>query len=181
MTLLDRGDWITTYTGKFFPNDPQENEINIETIAHALSNLCRFGGHINEFYSVAQHCVLCSYVAPKEYKLEALLHDASEAYLVDIPRPIKQMLPDYKSIELKVEKVIASKFNLPFPISFIVKDIDNRMLVTEASALLNGLDNPWWLDSRYPKIYSQDQIKIDPWSPKLAEEIFMDAYNEYTR
>lgn len=174
--MIDRGDYIQTYSVNFYPLDPREDDIDIETVAHALSNLCRFGGHCNEFYSVAQHCVLCSYVAPNEFKLEALLHDASEAYLVDIPRPIKRMLPDYQSMEQGVEKIIASKFGLPFPMSPVIKEIDNRMLVTEANALLHTRCGAWWLADYYPKMYD---MQIIPMNPNMAEQEFLRCYNEY--
>lgn len=178
--MTDRGDYISTYGGNFYPLDPREDEIELTTVAHALSNLCRFGGHIYEFYSVAQHCVLCSMVAPKEFKLEALLHDASEAYLVDIPRPIKRMLPDYQAMEQNVERVIASKFGLPFPMSPIIKEIDTRMLITEAAALLNPENGEWWLADHYPKMYDISEIQIRPWDPKTSEDVFLKYYNEYT-
>lgn len=178
--LTCRGDWISTYSGKFFPLDPKEDDIHIETIAHALSMLCRFGGHINEFYSVAQHSVLCSDMVPKDYKLEALLHDASEAYLVDMPRPIKGMLPDYKSLERSIELVIASKFKLPTPMSSIIKIVDNRMLITEANHLLNESGGAWWKDPNNPNYCEMFDIEINPWDPTTAKINFMNAYYEYT-
>lgn len=175
--MVDRGDWIHTFTGRFFPLDPHESEIDIETIAHALSNLCRFGGHVNRFYSVAQHSVLCSRMAPDEYKLEALLHDASEAYLVDMPSPIKAMLPDYKAMEHNIEKVIAAKFNLPSPLSPIVKIIDRRMLITEAAELLNDINGTWWTDGRAVP-YDITELQIIPWSAKESYHNFISTYRE---
>ena len=77
------GSWLQTYTGKkFYPFDPREEEVDILDIAHALSQLCRFGGHTKEFYSVAEHCVLVSMCCPSEVKLLGLLHDAAEAYQI---------------------------------------------------------------------------------------------------
>ncbi len=179
--LTYRGDWISTYGGKFFPLDPKEEDINIETIAHALSMLCRFGGHINEFYSVAQHCCLCSEMAPVGYKLEALMHDASEAYLVDIPRPIKGMLPDYKLLEKSIETVIANKFNLPMPMSPAIKLIDNRMLITEADQLLNESGGAWWNDPNNPNYCEKYDIRIKSWDPTEAKQKFLDYYHYYAR
>lgn len=177
MNKLNRGDWIHTFTGRFFPLDPRENEIDIETIAHALSNLCRFGGHVNRFYSVAQHSVLCSRMAPDEHKLEALLHDASEAYLVDMPSPIKAMLPDYKAMEHNIELVIAAKFNLPSPLSPVVKIIDRRMLITEAAELLNDINGTWWADGRAIP-YDINELQIVPWSAKESYHNFISTYRE---
>ena len=85
------GDWIQTMSGViFYPLDPRPEEIRIEDIAHALSHQCRFAGHCREFYSVAEHSVRVSRELPQEFMLWGLLHDASEAYLVDLPRPIKR-------------------------------------------------------------------------------------------
>jgi uncharacterized protein len=85
------GDWIQTYTGKqFWPLSPLPEDIVIEDIAHALSMQCRFGGHVRTFYSVAQHSVHVSLLVEPQYALWGLLHDAAEAYLVDLPRPIKK-------------------------------------------------------------------------------------------
>jgi 5'-deoxynucleotidase YfbR-like HD superfamily hydrolase len=104
--------WIQTYSGiKMHPLSPTEEEISIEDIAHALSNLCRFTGHCNKFYSVAQHSVLVSVYSPRDYAMWGLLHDASEAYLNDIARPIKisDEYNTYRKIEENLMKVIAKK------------------------------------------------------------------------
>src|SRR5580692_700756 len=121
---MNRGDWIQTATGRqFWPMDPRPDEIFIDDIAHALSMLCRFGGHCLRFYSVAEHSVLLSRVAPQKHKLWALLHDASEAYLVDVPRPIKPMLVGYKAAEEKIQRAIAVRFNLHFGIPEDIKSL----------------------------------------------------------
>src|SRR5690242_720613 len=110
---------IRTYTGRAFsPLDPNPDDIVIEDIAHALSLNCRFTGHVRWHYSVAQHSVLCSEIVPSEYALTALLHDASEAYLSDIARPIKQQ-PDFGDTYLRyegaLERAIAERFSLDYP------------------------------------------------------------------
>src|SRR5438552_3035736 len=109
-------DWIQTFTGKkFFPLEPNADDICIEDIAHSLSMQCRFNGHSKQFYSVAQHSVLIASWWFGDYpKLAkyALLHDASEAYLSDIPRPLKQ-LPEfefYKKAEQLLQDLIYAKF-----------------------------------------------------------------------
>src|SRR5665811_1025646 len=89
---------IRTFTGIYMNVfEPTPEMISIEDIAHALTMQCRFGGHLPDFYSVAQHSLNCSYLIDNpKLKLTALLHDASEAYLLDIPRPIKNNLNNYK-------------------------------------------------------------------------------------
>jgi uncharacterized protein len=88
-----RGDWIQTYTGRrVYPLDPSPEDIDIADIAHALSNVCRFTGHVREFYSVAQHSVIVSECVPAPFALLGLMHDAPEAYIGDISRPLKKSL-----------------------------------------------------------------------------------------
>lgn len=108
------GDWIQTFTGKkFYPLSPQIEDICIEDIAHALSNVCRYAGHCRDFYSVAQHCVMVSDWMPS-MKLEGLMHDASEAYLGDISRPLKHSdaMSGYREAEHRMEAVINAAFDL---------------------------------------------------------------------
>lgn len=122
-------DCIRTYTGKFINVfEPTPDMIDIEDIAHSLSMQCRFGGHLKQFYSVAQHCLTASYY---EKSLDMLLHDASEAYLLDIPSPIKKRLPDYKKIEDNLMLCIADKFGFEYPLRKEVKEIDVAMLQFE--------------------------------------------------
>lgn len=91
--LSQDNSWIQTFSGRqFFPLEPRVEDVCIEDIAHGLSNLCRYAGHCECFYSVAQHCLLVSRVVPREHALRGLLHDASEAYLIDVPRPIKHSI-----------------------------------------------------------------------------------------
>jgi hypothetical protein len=96
--------------------DPKPEMFDIEDIAHALSNICRFTGHIPKRYTVAQHCVLCAKSSLNEYKMAALLHDASEAYLNDIASPIKEGLPEYVALEDSVMKCISEKFEFEYPL-----------------------------------------------------------------
>lgn len=128
---------IRVFSGKYVNIlEPTEDSIDIIDIAHSLSMQCRFGGHLSEHYSVAQHSLNCSFLASKEFELEALMHDASEAYLMDIPRPIKLLLPDYKIIEDRFMKVIAKKFGFNYPLSEEVKKVDNDMLQFEWDTLV---------------------------------------------
>jgi hypothetical protein len=104
---------ITTLSGKFFDIlKPEEYEYDIEEIATALSNLCRYTGHVNTFYSVAEHSVLVSRIVPERLALAGLLHDASEAYLGDVSSPLKKLLPEYKRIEDRVQRAIEELLDL---------------------------------------------------------------------
>jgi uncharacterized protein len=127
-----KGDWIQTYSGaQFWPLDPRADEIDLIDIAAALSKLCRYGGHCKRFYSVAEHCVLMARMMPRQLRREALLHDASEAYLVDIPRPIKPSLGGYAEIEHGLMLVIGKKYGFAWPVCAEVKAADNAMLHDE--------------------------------------------------
>lgn len=130
-------DKIRTFTGKYIdPLNPDPALICIEDIAHALSMLPRFGGHTQRFYSVAQHSIACTEWAPAEHKLAALLHDASEAYLLDIPSPVKKRIPGYAEAEERLMEVIAAKFGFAWPLHEDVKRIDANMLVAEWEELV---------------------------------------------
>ena len=127
-TLKER--YLSTFTGKkFYPFNPHPDQVDIRDIAHGLSLLCRFAGQCPFFYNVASHSILvASIVQDPRVKLEALLHDASEAYLADIPRPLKVGLTEYSTIEMSVEAVIAEKFNLSVPLPKSIKDADNVLV-----------------------------------------------------
>jgi len=166
-----RGPYICTYTGgKFYPLDVRKSDIKIEDVAHALSNMCRFGGHSALFYSVAQHSVLVSRELPDGMKLQGLLHDASEAYLVDIPRPIKKLadFTEYRRIERNTQKAIYKKFKVPDRDSELLHRVDNLILATEAYYLM---DDPVWA-RKLPKLATI----ISPWHPAKAEVMFLEEF-----
>jgi hypothetical protein len=138
------GGWLQTHSGgQFFPLDPRPEEVSIADVAHALSNLCRFAGHCREFYSVAQHSVLVSYCVPAEHAFQALLHDASEAYMVDMPRPLKLEIPQYRAIEKRVQAVIYRRFGLPELEDPCVKAADDRVLAQEHRDLMAESPYDW--------------------------------------
>lgn len=172
-----KGDWICTFTGKkFYPFDADPDDICIEDIAHALSLICRFTGHCREFYSVAQHCCLAASYAPEGMRLWALLHDASEAYLTDISRPVKRYLPDYVKHEKALEEVIAQRFDLCWPMPSEVKLVDNAMLLTEARDLMPpGSVSAWNLQGE-PYVNT-----VSPWTPQVAEARFLKLFEGLTK
>ena len=172
-----RGDWIQTYTGiKFWPLDPRANEVCIEDIAHALSLQCRFAGHCKTFYSVAEHCIRVSRICYGDDSLWGLLHDASEAYLVDIPRPVKHSpeMRHYRVFEKLVQTVICRRFGLPLQEPASVKAADRIILHTEARDLMSPL-HPDWLDRGLALPET-----ITPMSPSEARHIFLARFYSLT-
>jgi uncharacterized protein len=136
--------WIQTYTGKaFWPLEPRAEDICIEDIAHALAHQCRFSGHCREFYSVAEHSIRVamqvSLAGRPHHMMHALLHDASEAYLVDLPRPLKPLLPRYGKIEKRVQRCIEEKFGVKTTAASraAVKRADVHLLAWEARDLMD--------------------------------------------
>ena len=170
------GDWIQTYTGKkFYPLDPRPEEICIEDIAHSLSLQCRFAGHCRFFYSVGQHSLLVSRSVSTENAMWGLLHDAAEAYLVDLPRPIKkysELGRIYMQVETKLEEVIARRFGLPLDIPSEVKYADQRAVMTEKRDLMRPCE--WEKDNHLDPFES----RIVPWPPGTAESQFIREYDK---
>jgi hypothetical protein len=139
-----RGDWMQTYTGRrFYPLDPRADEISEYDVAHALSLLCRYGGHVDRFYSVAEHCILMSEAVRPRHALAALLHDATEAYVCDVPRPLKRQLAGYAQIEARVWAAIAERFRIPLELPAEVHQADNRILLTERAYLMARAEQDW--------------------------------------
>lgn len=168
--------FIQTMSGKHFDYlNAQTDDVDIEDIATALSNICRFIGHLPEFYSVAQHSVLCSQIVLQEYAFEALLHDAAEAYCQDIPAPLKRLLPDYRRIETLVDDLIRSKFGLPLHQSDLVKYADLTMLATERRDLELDDGTPWLILEGIP---ASDLIQVVPLRPGQAYGVFMNHFIE---
>lgn len=129
--------WIITHSGKQFDfHNPTPDMVCIEDIAHALSMSCRFGGHTQWHYSVAQHSVNVARLVPDEHKLVALLHDATEAYIGDMVSPLKVLMPEFKKKEEQIWEVIAEKFGVPVKIDPIIKWADLQMLKVERGFLI---------------------------------------------
>ncbi|HCG7534071.1 TPA: hypothetical protein NJ418_004439 [Vibrio parahaemolyticus] len=147
----------------------QPFKADIESIAFALAHINRYTGHVGQ-YSVAQHCVLVSEQLPKELKLSGLLHDAPEAYIGDVSKPLKSLLPEYQKIEQFYHAEIDRQFNVTTEHGAI-KEADLRMLITEAKAFGLPLDE-------FPKVEPY-QINIEPWEPELAQRIFLSCFRAY--
>lgn len=173
--LADAPDVIYTFTGGTIrPLAPSVEDINIADIAHSLSNQCRFTGHTSRFYSVAEHSVLVMRaVADPALKLTALLHDASEAYLADLARPIKHA-PDlgevYLKFEAALEAVIAERFGLRYPYPPEVKQADDALLAREIHTLLPQTLRNIWPEPHYTV------PQVNCWDPERAEIEFRHEY-----
>ena len=169
-------DWIQTYSGRqFFPLEPRIEDVDIRDIAHALSLLCRFNGHSRVFYSVAEHSVRVSRALAGPVAAWGLLHDAAEAYLSDIPTPIKRRLPEFGAAEDRLLRVIVESFGLSWPMPPDVDEADRRALATEARDLMDLPPRDWGLDA----LPFAEAIR--PWSPVEAEDAFLLAFNRLER
>lgn len=194
MPMSRVGDYIETYTGiKFYPLDPRPEEICIEDIAHSLSLQCRFNGHCDFFYSVAEHSVRCTeeYIRRCDVSnanpyafMRMLLHDSAESFLSDVSAPIKPYLKGYQDIENKLLNIIYKKFGvneIPKQDTLfepginpdkLLKKVDLILLSTEAASL--GMNvSEWGLP--YPPLKEQ----IIPWNSRSAKEKFMNDFKKF--
>lgn len=153
---------LRTYTGKdISPLAVTIDDINIEDIAHGLALTCRFSGQCSVFFSVAQHSLMVSELVPPEDALWGLLHDASEAYLGDVPRPLKGYLDRYRNIETMFMATIADKYGLSWPIPESVHHVDQQVLSTELACLIARPDELCALDRALPDPIPDLLIKGD--------------------
>ena len=161
--------------------DPQMSQIHIKDIARGLAKECRYNGHCAGFYSVAQHSVigaeelLASH--DKYFALEFLLHDATEAYMKDLPRTLKELLPQYQALETLLDKQIRCRFGLPAEMSEIVAYMDQRMLATEMRDLRGDTREEIEQWSNYAEPLSQE---LHGWDPAYAEGAFMSLFTRLT-
>lgn len=174
---MRQGDWIQTFTGKqYWPIDPRPEDVDIRDIAHALSMLCRFGGHCLKFYSVAEHSVhIARWLYPRHgarVALCGLLHDATEAYVTDVPRPLKPFLNGYKQTERQNWLAIAATIGLPATLPASVKEADSGALADEALQNMSPCIAQW---SPMPKPLG---FALEYWTPEQAELEFLAAFRE---
>lgn len=166
---LHTGDTIRTFEGNYVDVlNPDPGTIEIDDIAHGLSQICRFAGHTKKFFSVAQHSVECvqrlqGRTQDKKILLTMLMHDATEAYIGDLARPIKRRIPQYKTVENILMDVIATKYDLHFPFPPVIKKIDNLQLEIEHNGLMRC--------SQY----------LECMEPKDAKQIFLAYYSTLTK
>jgi uncharacterized protein len=175
------GDWFLSLGGhQLYPLDTRPGDIRIEEVAHALSHICRFGGHVRDFYSVAQHSVLVASALPEELKLVGLLHDATEAYCGDMIRPLKRSIPRYKEIEDRIWLAVAERFSLPVELPPSVKEADNRVLQVERRDLL--APHPWkWTIAQSETGNTPYDWRIEAcWPPARACDEFLEEFHRLT-
>jgi len=175
------GYTIATQSGLYFDySRPLIGQIDIDDIARALGNTCRFGGHCSKFYSVAEHCFHCYNIAvtvmPEdvEFQLAVLMHDASEAYTGDMPKPLKNMMPDFRRMEHRVERAIEAKFLIGTGQHYLIKQIDWALLKAEKRVLFSkNLKNCAGLENI---------VDVSPtfgfYDPEEASAIFKQAFTE---
>lgn len=171
---MRRGDWLATYSGvRYYPGDPRSSDVRITDIARALSKICRFAGHCDPFYSVAEHSVLVSQAVPERHARQALMHDATEAYLVDIPRPVKTLLgPEYGRLEDLNWAAICGRFLLDPVMHESVKWADNAVLFTERAALFPTNSPKWDWD------HAAAAVTVRALSPDAAYDAFLTRFYE---
>ncbi len=164
---MEMSSKIRTYTGRLYDVlYPRPQDICIEDIAHHLSMTCRYQGAVHRFYSVAEHSVLVSYMVPKKYAFYGLMHDAQEAYVGDMPTPLKRNMPEFQEIEDRNWKAVAIEFVLPIALPFEVKAADSAIVKYERYAL--GLS----------KEEATGDVFIAGLNPTEAEALFLKRYNE---
>ena len=169
-----RAEWMQTYTGgRFYPTNPSPDDVNLVDIAHALSMSCRYNGHVDRFYSVAEHCVLLSYAASPENALWALLHDAAEAYIGDMVRPLKVQMPQFRALDDLVTGAIMTRFGLPTTMPDEIRDLDTRILLDEKTELL-GSSGEWSTTRGLQPL----GVPIHGWEPEVAEPLYRERFEE---
>jgi hypothetical protein len=179
MTSYTEEDYIETGSGiAFHFLNPKTKEVIIDDVCGSLSKQCRYTGHTKKFYSVAEHCChLYDYaLATKEYSVQELRtilqHDASEAYLTDIARPIKAHIPDYKKLEVKIETVLAEKFDLLYPYPDWVRELDTRILMDERAQAMEPSNNVWGV------VADPLEVELQFWDPPTAYKAYKSRFYE---
>lgn len=175
------GEWLLTHSGiQYQLQNPHPGQVRISDIAHSLSHVCRWGGHTKHLYSVAQHSVLISHLfRDKDIALQALLHDATEAYLGDIPRPLKRLLGKvYSDLEEAHNRAIMDKFSLPHELHPSIKEVDNQITVDERGVLFACPVSE--MDHEFKRGVPNAAFDMSHWRPEQAKHLFVQRYLDLT-
>jgi uncharacterized protein len=165
---------IMLHSGRIFDlANPNESDIQVEDVAHGLAHTCRYAGQCKTFYSVAEHCVLVSRVVTTA-KLAALFHDAAEAFVGDMSRPLKQLLPEYIKIEKNIERAIFDRFKIEWPAPSEVKRADYSVMATEQIHLMPPGINSWLSSASI----SPADVEVRCLDPDAAKTLFLARYTE---
>lgn len=167
---------ISVTGGQFFDLlHPENSEYSIDVIASALSNLCRYTGHVTRFYSVAEHSVLVSKIVPPKLALAGLLHDASEAFVGDVSSPLKKLVPAYREIEDNIQADIARRFGLEYPFPEEIHKADKQLYWAERKMIAPAVDALWHKEFRASR-------KVEPqgWTPVRSKREFLKRFHELT-
>lgn len=178
MNPTPNNQWIGLLSGAILHYDhPETSDVTIYDLASALSNVCRFSGHLPCFYSVAQHLVNTSRIVKPEFAFDALMHDTAEAFTNDIPTPLKWVFPQFKEIETKIEAGMSKLFGFNFPYPPEVKLADTQMLLLEKKYV--KVDDNFWPDYQgYEFEHLIDLVDLKPWQPVRARREFLERYEE---
>ena len=178
---LELGNWIQTHTHRAFSlTTPDAADVTIEDIAHSLSQICRFNGHTRVPYSVAEHSVRCSQLVDQDFALDALLHDAGEAYFGDVSTPLKRELgAAWADVEERIGSLIADKFGVLWPPPRAVVNADLALLEIECRDLLGAAIDDWSKMGAMAvfKIDVDELVIIEPWTPDFARHRFLERYH----
>ena len=173
---LDQG--IELLSGAMFNyNDPASSGVTIDDIASALSNICRFSGHLPRFYSVAQHAVNASLIVAPGHEKAALLHDTAEAFTNDLPTPLKVALPVFKDLEVSIESAMSQRFGFEYPLSAEIKLADLQMLKIEKEHI-KGCNAHWAVLDGVESDHLLDKVILAPMTPEQAKTAFLQRWEE---
>jgi 5'-deoxynucleotidase YfbR-like HD superfamily hydrolase len=159
---------------------PEKSDVTIEDMASALSNNCRFSGHLPRFYSIAQHLVNTSRIVPVEHAFTALMHDTAEAFTNDLPTPLKWEFPIFKELEAKIESAMSKRFGFAYPYPAAIKIADTQMLILEKFYVKEDL-TIWPNYEEFTKEdveYLLPLVDLNSWQPRRAKREFLERFYE---
>lgn len=170
------GTKIILNSGRVFDFDnPSACDFVIEDFAHSLSMACRWNGHTNSFYSVAEHSYRVSMIVPEKFALQGLTHELAESLVGDCCSPLKYMTKDLRDVEKRIEPIIFERFGIDYPLDSSIKEADYTLLATEARDLM---PKEAFVELDVLKHYKPLKKIIRPWSPSKAKRKFLERYYE---